>query len=108
MNGLLSTALPEIIRPPESNAVEIGRTLTVTCLSTGIPDPIVTFFHKSVEVQLDSRIIQHGHFLVITNADENDSGEYYCTAENVAGVTQSEPARLVVFSKLQFVLKEVT
>ena len=99
MKILISTALPEIIRPPESNAVEIGRTLSLSCLSTGIPDPTVTFFHKAAEIQLDSRIAQLEHFLVITNANENDSGEYYCRVENVAGATQSEPARLVVFSK---------
>ena len=97
---MIFTALPEIIRPPESNAVEIGRTLSLSCLSTGIPDPIVTFFHQLEEIELDSHIIQHGHFLVITNAGESDNGEYYCRAENVAGIVQSESARLVVFSKL--------
>lgn len=93
------------MRPPENNAVEVGRTLSLSCLSTGIPDPNVTFFHNSIEVKLDIRIIQQGHFLVITNAGESDSGEYSCIAENVAGVEQSDPARLVIFSKLNSVAK---
>ena len=92
------------MRPPESNAVETQRALSLTCVSSGVPSPTVTFFHKSSEVQLDSRVIQQGHFLIITSAEEGDNGEYYCTAENVAGAVQSEPARLVIFSKLHLQL----
>ena len=79
--------------------------MSLACLSTGIPDPTVTFFHKAAEIQLDSRVIQHDHFLVITNAGEGDNGEYYCRAENVAGATQSEPARIVIFSKLHLIAR---
>ena len=72
----------------------------ISCLSNGIPDPTVTFFHNSIEVEPGLRIVQQEHFLIITDARESDSGDYHCTAENVAGVTQSDPARFVVFSKL--------
>ena len=97
--------MPFIVRPPEDDAAEVGRLLSIKCLSNGIPDPTVTFFHNSIEVQLDFRISQQGHFLVITDARESDSGEYHCTAENVAGAIQSDPARLVIFSKLCSVAK---
>jgi len=75
--------------------------LSLTCISTGIPEPTVTFFRNSVEIKTDTRISQQGFFLIIANVAESDSGEYYCTAENVAGSVQSPPARLVVFSKLK-------
>ena len=98
-------APPVIVRPPESNALEKQRPFSLACLSTGIPDPTVTFFHNSIEVELsDDRISQHGHFLVVTDAGESDNGEYYCIAENIAGVDRSDPARIVVFSKLYSVM----
>ena len=97
-------APPVIVRPPESNALEEQRPFSLACVSTGIPDPTVTFYHNSIEVKQSNRISQNGHFLVITDAGKSDSGEYYCIAENIAGVVQSEPARIVVFSKLHSVI----
>ena len=87
------------MRAPESVAVEVQRTLSLACVSTGIPDPNVTFFHNSIEVEFDVRVRQVGHFLIIANADDTDSGEYYCRAENIVGNVLSASARLVVFSK---------
>ena len=95
----LPAALPIIVRPPEDTAVELDRLVVLNCVSTGIPEPIVTFFHSSSEVQLDNRITQNGQFLIITRAEITDSGEYFCQAVNSAGTAQSSPATLVVFSK---------
>jgi len=99
----LSPALPTIVRPPEDTAVEVERLVVLNCVSTGIPDPTVTFFHDSSEVQLDSRITKRGHFLIINRALLTDRGEYYCEATNSAGTARSNPATLVVFSKLHII-----
>jgi len=95
----LSPALPIIVRPPQDTAVEVERLVVLNCVSTGTPDPTVTFFHDSSEVQLDSRITQRGHFLIINRALLADRGEYFCEATNSAGTVQSSPATLIVFSK---------
>jgi len=77
--------------------------LSLACVSTGIPEPTITFFHNSIEIKSDLRISQQGYFLIITNVVESDSGEYYCRAENVAGTVQSPSARLIIFGKLKSV-----
>ena len=91
--------MPVFVRPPEDEAIEIDRLVTIPCVSDGVPMPDTTFYVNGDPVGLDSRVIQTGQFLVITRAEPGDDGIYRCTANNSAGSITSAPARLVVFRK---------
>jgi len=92
--------MPVIIRPPENEAVEVNRLVTIPCVSDGVPVPNVLFFMDGNDVQTnDNRVTQAGQFLVITRAEMSDAGMYSCTAQNPVGTITSDPARLVVFRK---------
>jgi len=96
-------APPTIVRPPTDATVEIDRLVTMPCVSDGIPSPDVTFFKNGNPIELNSRVIQTGQFLVITRAEITDDGIYNCMAENSAGIAVSNTARLVVFRKYFYI-----
>ena len=91
--------MPVIVRPPENEAIEIDRLVTLPCVSDGVPLPDTTFYMNGNPVGLDSRVTQTGQFLVITRAETGDDGMYSCTANNSAGSITSAPVRLIVFRK---------
>lgn len=84
---------------PEDNAVEIGRTVRMSCFASGVPVPEIKFYRNDTEVVFDSRVLQIGPFLVITDVTVDDQGTYYCEATNEVGTARSSPATLTVFSK---------
>ena len=91
-----------IEKSPESDAVEIGRNVQMSCFASGVPAPEIQFYHNDVEV--DSHVFQIdfnqvGSFLVITNAMAEDEGTYYCEATNIVDTAKSSSAILIVFSK---------
>ena len=90
-------AVPVIVRHPEDVAVELGRLVVLRCTSTGLPTPMVTFYHNDAEVTLNNRVVQIGQFLQITNAARDDQGTYHCVARNDAGNVTSTSAALVIF-----------
>ena len=91
--------MPTIERSPEHAAVEIGRTVQISCFASGVPNPEIKFYHDNVEVVLNNRVFQVGSFLVITDVTVSDQGTYYCQATNVVGTVRSSSASLIVFSK---------
>lgn len=91
--------MPVLIRPPEDQAVEIGRLVNIPCVAEGVPMPNITFFVDGSPVELDATVTQAGQFLVITGVEIGDEGMYSCTAQNSAGSITSSPARLIVFRK---------
>ena len=96
-------AQPVIIRGPDDVVVEIDRLVTLPCVSDGVPMPNVTFFMDGNAVELDTRVIQNGQFLVITRVVASDDGAYTCTAQNSAGTSTSGEGRLVVFRKYFYI-----
>jgi len=98
--------MPVIIRPPENEAVEIDRLVTIPCVSDGVPVPDVVFHMDGSDVQTNSRVTQAGQFLLITRTEMSDAGMYSCTAKNPAGTITSNSARLIVFRKYFTVWKE--
>ena len=103
-----------IEKSPESDAVEIGGNVQMSCFASGVPAPEIKFYHNDAEVVLDSRVSQIdvnqdgivGSFLVVTNAMAEDDGTYYCEATNIVDTAKSSSAMLIVFSKYHNQLDE--
>ena len=91
--------LPQIIRPPESAAVQVGDPVMLTCVSQGIPPPTVTFYFNGEEMKEDDLITINdtNHIVTITSVDESHDGEYSCSANSVAGSVESNAVRITVF-----------
>ncbi|XP_022235403.1 tyrosine-protein kinase transmembrane receptor Ror2-like [Limulus polyphemus] len=90
---------PFVEKGPSNKTVVIGETVIFSCLTSGDPQP-------SVSWQRDGRSIHHhGHAtfqvldsgaLMLENVGEADEGDYHCIARNDKGVQYSETARLDV------------
>ena len=96
---LLVAVSPQIIRPPEGAAVQVGDPVMLTCVSEGIPPPMVTFYFNGEEMKEDDliRINDTNHMATITKVDEGHDGEYSCSANSVAGSVESDRIRITVF-----------
>lgn len=88
-----------IEQSPEDQAVEIGVIVRLSCIVSGVPTPEIKFFRNGVEVVLDSRVVQIGQFLIITNALADDQGIYHCEATNEVDTVRSSNATLFVFGE---------
>ena len=69
-----------------------GKSVTLDCTVTGIPEPQTTW-HKDHRVIVLSEnphihILNNGQALQITNAETEDTGLYLCHAENDAGIAK--------------------
>lgn len=96
---------PLIIRPPDNAAVQVGDSVMLTCISEGIPPPVVTFYFNGEEMKEDAVIIINdtSHIVTITTVDKSHDGEYSCVASSVAGSVASNLSRITVFGKYPFV-----
>ena len=96
---LFVSVLPEIVRPPESTAVQTGDPVMLTCVSEGIPPPTVTFYFNDEETKEDDLITINAtsHIMIITIVDKSYEGEYRCSATNVAGSVESNSVTIIVF-----------
>ena len=80
-------ALPTII--PDSavvNSLE-GSSVTLTCVATGDPTPVLRWSRNGVTVTTDGRyqISGNGSVLTVQGVQETDEGEFMCHASNTAG-----------------------
>ena len=98
---LLIAVSPQILRPPESAAVQVGDPVMLTCVSQGIPPPMVTFYFNGEEMKEDDliQINATNHIATITTVDKSHDGEYSCSANSVAGSVESNTVRITVFGK---------
>ena len=96
---LFVSVLPEIVRPPETAAVQVGDPVTLTCVSEGIPPPTVTFYFNDEEMKEDDLVTINttSHIMTITIVDKSHEGEYRCSATNVAGSVESNSVIVTVF-----------
>ena len=69
------------------NVTTLANTsITITCPTTGIPKPVVTWTKDGREISVGERYtVQNDGSLLISEADEEDDGRYTCTADSVAG-----------------------
>lgn len=63
-----------------------NTSITITCPTTGIPKPVVTWTKDGREISVGERYtVQNDGSLLISEADEEDDARYTCTADSVAG-----------------------
>ncbi|XP_071947832.1 hemicentin-1-like [Antedon mediterranea] len=94
---------PEIIDQTQVYDVNEQTSVTLSCSSSGIPSPQITWMKDGKEVveatrgDMESRfeIDQSAGTLTIHNAIESDTGIYVCTVSNPAGITSKEITLLV-------------
>ena len=79
---------------PSTVFVNQSKTLSLVCVTTGIPDPVVTFLKDYQELPVSSRITmtsQNGiGRLNVEQFNEGDVGMYTCEATNSLGTRFSE------------------
>ena len=95
---------------PMSSKVAQGEMAVLKCLAPrGFPEPKTTWFKNGAYLDPASskRIRQtETGSLVIRDAENSDTGEYFCRAENLVGARDSDVARLSVHSKWIFYDRE--
>ncbi|XP_050537160.1 roundabout homolog 2 isoform X2 [Daktulosphaira vitifoliae] len=85
---------------PKDTKVAQGQTALLECSPPkGHPDPVVVWKKDGDDVHIESstrmRIVDGGN-LMITNVQQDDSGEYLCVAQNIVAMRESVSAKLTV------------
>ncbi|KAH3827853.1 neuroglian-like isoform X2 [Dreissena polymorpha] len=74
---------PTIIEPPPLNLkVAEGQSVTITCVVTGKPDPVITWYRGSSLITGGRFQIMTSGSLFIKNVGLADAGDYRCQASN--------------------------
>lgn len=83
---------------PEDVEVRLGGTITFACEVVGDPAPEIKWMRDSNEVSPDGNryVIQGDGTLIISDATEQDTGEYECVARSEMGSTKSRKARAII------------
>ena len=88
---------------PTSIAVEENQNVTFTCLARGLPLPNITWSKVGGSLPVDAVTTEQGSLLLLKVWPE-DSGNYSCTAFNLAGEITSPAVELVVHLTLTFTI----
>ena len=86
---------------PTSIAVEENQNVTFTCLARGLPLPNITWSKVGGSLPVEAVTTEQGSLLLLEVLPE-DSGNYSCTASNLAGEITSPAVELVVHLTLMF------
>ena len=68
----------------------VGSTIMLPCEATGKPRPQLSWMWQGRTLQADGHygLLYNGSLLVYS-VDDRDVGDYYCIAQNVAGMAQN-------------------
>ena len=88
---------------PTSIAVEENQNVTFTCLAHGLPLPNITWSKVGGSLPVEAVITEQG-YLHLLEVSPKESGNYSCTASNLAGEITSPAVELVVHSTLMFTI----
>ena len=88
---------------PTSIAVEENQNVTFTCLARSLPLPNITWSKVGGSLPVDAVTTEQGSLLLLKVWPE-DSGNYSCTAFNLAGEITSPAVELVVHLTLTFTI----
>ena len=87
---------------PQDTTLSVGSTAMLRCRPPrGEPEPQVTWTLNGLPVSLsDPRVSMQGNGnLIIERVRKNESGEYVCKAQNLAGEKKSSPVQLTVLGR---------
>ncbi|XP_042145434.1 tyrosine-protein phosphatase Lar [Ixodes scapularis] len=89
---------PQFQLLPHMQAVERNRSALLPCQAEGDPEPWISWLHNEVPVNMSNPrySLVSGGSLQISDAQEEDQGNYECIAENSVGTAISPIARLYV------------
>lgn len=105
MWNIFSVIKDDFREEPIDETKSVGSTVVLRCRPPkGEPDPQVSWTYNSGPVNLlDKRVsIQGEGNLVIERLKKEDSGEYVCKAQNLAGEKKSSPVQLKVLGLLLY------
>ena len=88
---------------PTSIAVEKNQNVTFTCLARGLPIPNITWSKVGGSLPVEAVTTEQGSLLLLEVWPE-DSGNYSCTASNLAGEITSPAVELAVHLTLMFTM----
>lgn len=86
---------------PASTQVEIGQQMELRCVApNGLPPPRIYWLRGGQPLQTDTSILvsSEGH-LLIGQARAQDTGNYTCVAENIAGKRLAPQALIRVYGE---------
>ncbi|XP_038613568.1 hemicentin-1 [Tachyglossus aculeatus] len=77
---------------PEEISVVVNNLLELSCISSGIPDPKITWMKDGRPLpQVDNiQVLGDGEVLRVSNAQVEDTGRYTCLASSLAGDDDKE------------------
>ena len=92
-----STGKTELLDSLDPLSVTIGKDVTVLtsvdvtirCLATGVPEPIVTWMKHGLIVRSSDRMFSNNSMLILTRGQVSDSAVYTCIANNLKGETSA-------------------
>ena len=74
-----------------------NTSITIQCPTSGVPTPTVTWTKDTQEITNEDRYtVQDDGSLLISEADEEDSARYTCTADSVTGKDSSSSTVQIV------------
>lgn len=78
---------PIIIHGPQNQTLVTGTTVSMPCISTGTPQPLISWFKDGISIIQDERIdIDRNGQLTIDDLQKSlDSGVYTCVASSQTG-----------------------
>lgn len=88
----------------EKKQKKAGKRLILECKAQGYPNPAVTWYKDDESVTQNSNITYEAHSIVISQlwiekTVVEDSGVYFCKAENIHG-TETKSVEVTVISEL--------
>ena len=88
---------PVIHHGPEDINAAIGETLSLSCNTSGVPSPSVSWFKNGQQLISGTGTVRVGldHTLTLTGVQEGDSGAYQCRTSNKAGIALASAAVIV-------------
>ncbi|KFM66888.1 Tyrosine-protein phosphatase Lar, partial [Stegodyphus mimosarum] len=83
----LPPGFPKFMRQPNMQGIEKGRSALLPCQVEGDPEPTVKWLKDMIplDMTIPRFSLVQGYSLQITDAEEEDQGNYECMAENIHG-----------------------
>ena len=85
MHAIVRPSIGEPL-PQQNHTLEVGGTLSIPVVVTGVPPPTITWRNSSTELSNNSRVtIDASGGLTVTGVTLYDRGNYTLNASNVGG-----------------------